>query len=86
MKEESEKYLKDYESEMITSLFFNYSRPIPTQNLKEIWGILSDEGKDPGNINYGCSGCILKLMRMAARFYFKTFPDRIPEKYRDRKI
>lgn len=86
MKESSETYLREYEQDMITSLFFSYSRPIPATALKEIWGILMDEGQSPESVNYGCSSCILRLLKSAGRFYFRTFPERVPEKYKDRKI
>lgn len=86
MKKSNEEYLKKYEQDLITALFYSYSRPIPTSALMEIESIITQENVNMPSINYSCSSCILKLLRMAAKVYFKEFPERVPEKLRNRKI
>lgn len=86
MTEETEKYLKEYESDFITAIWYSYTRQIPLSTLKEIDRIYTDAGNKPLNTNYSCSACVVKLMRQAGKMYFKEFPDRIPEDLRSRKI
>ena len=86
MKEENENYLKNYEQDMLTALYHNYSRPVSSEVLMRIEAILKEEDVRMPKINYSCSRCVLRLIRTAGGFYFKTFPDRVPEKLRDRKI
>ena len=88
MKKGNIKYLKDYETDMITSLFHSYCRQIPTATLMEIDRIYTEETGKTLNTNYSCSGCILKLMKSVGKLYFTenidVLRDDLKEKFRER--
>ena len=86
MKKSNSKYLKDYEADLITALYHNYTRLLPTSVLREMERIYEEEKGTTLITNYGCSACILKLVKQCARMYFKDDPERIPEDLRDRQI
>lgn len=79
MKKFNEKYLKEYEADMITSLFHSYSRQIPTSALMEIDRIYTEETGNVLSTNFSCSNCILKLLKRVGVVYFKAYPERLPE-------
>lgn len=88
MKKGNIKYLKDYEQDMITSLFHSYCRQIPTSILMQIDRIYTEETGKTLNTNYSCSGCILKLMKSVGKLYFTenidVLPDDLKEKFREK--
>ena len=84
MKNKNIKYLKDYETDMITALFHSYIRQIPTATLMEIDRIYTEETGKSLRTNYSCSGCILKLMRSIGKLYFKENSDRLPDDLKDK--
>ena len=84
MKKQNIKYLKDYETDMITALFHSYIRQIPTATLMEIDRIYTEETGKSLRTNYSCSGCILKLMRSIGKLYFKENIDRLPDDLKDK--
>lgn len=87
MKKQNVKYLKDYEQDMITSLFHSYCRQIPTATLIEFDQIYMEETGKTLNTNYSCSACILKLMKAIGKVYFKdnidSLPDDLKEKFKE---
>lgn len=87
MKNRNIKYLKDYETDMITALFHSYTRQIPTSILMQIDRIYTEETGKTLNTNYSCSGCILKLMKSVGKLYFTenidVLPDDLKEKFRE---
>lgn len=87
MKKSNVKYLKDYETDMITSLFHSYCRQIPTATLMEIDRIYTEETGKVLKTNYACSNCILKLMKAVGKVYFKdnidSLPDDLKEKFKE---
>ena len=87
MKKQNVKYLKNYEADMITSLFHSYCRQIPTSILMEIDRIYTEETGKVLKTNYACSACILKLMKAIGKVYFKenidNLPDDLKEKFKE---
>ena len=55
MKNKNIKYLKDYETDMITAVFHSYTRQIPTAVLMEIDRIYTEETGKTLRTNYSCS-------------------------------
>ena len=84
MKEENLKFLETVEPELITALWYDYSRNLPTSTLKELDRIYTEETKNTHPVNYGCGKCILGLLKRCSRLYFKELPERIPEDLKDR--
>ena len=84
MKKQNIKYLKDYETDMITALFHSYIRQIPTATLMEIDRIYTEETGKILKTNFSCSGCILKLMRSIGELYFKENIDCLPDDLKDK--
>ena len=84
MKTKNTKYLKDYETDMITALFHSYTRQIPTATLMEIDRIYVEETGKTLRTNFSCSGCILKLMKEVGKLYFKENIDRLPDDLKDK--
>ena len=84
MKKQNIKYLKDYETDMITALFHSYTRQIPTATLMEIDRIYTEETGKSLKTNYSCTGCILKLLKNTAKIYFKENIDRLPDDLKDK--
>ena len=84
MKKQNIKYLKEYEQDMITSLFHSYTRQIPTAVLMEIDRIYTEETGKSLRINYTCSSCILKLMKSVGKLYFKDNIDNLPDDLKDK--
>jgi len=84
MKKNNMKYLKDFEADLITALFYDYTRQIPTSNLMEIDRIYTEETGKNLKTNFSCSNCILKLMRLTGVMYFKENPDNLPEDLKEK--
>ena len=84
MKKQNIKYLKDYETDMITAVFHSYTRQIPTATLMEIDRIYTEETGKSLRTNFSCSGCILKLMRSIGKLYFKENIDCLPDDLKDK--
>ena len=84
MKKQNIKYLKDYETDMITSLFHSYTRQLPQSTLIEMDRIYTEETGKSLKTNFSCSGCILKLMRSIGKLYFKENIDRLPDDLKDK--
>ena len=84
MKKQNIKYLKDYETDMITSLFHSYTRQLPQSTLIEMDRIYTEETGKTLKTNFSCSGCILKLMRSIGKIYFKENIDRLPDDLKDK--
>ena len=84
MKKQNIKYLKEYEQDMITSLFHSYTRQIPTATLIEIVRIYTEETGKTLRTNFSCSSCILKLMKSVGKLYFKDNIDNLPEDLKDK--
>ena len=84
MKKQNIKYLKEYEQDMITSLFHSYTRQIPTATLMEIDRIYTEETGKSLRINFSCSSCILKLMKSVGKLYFKDNIDNLPDDLKDK--
>lgn len=90
MKKTNIKYLKDFKDDMITALFYSYTRQIPSSSLREIDRIYTEETGKNLRTNFACSSCVLRLMRQTAIIYFKDFLDELPEelqaKYKEKYI
>ena len=90
MKKTNIKYLKDFKDDMITALFYSYTRQIPSSSLREIDRIYTEETGKNLKTNFACSSCVLRLMRQTAIIYFKDFLDELPEelqaKYKEKYI
>ena len=84
MKKQNIKYLKEYEQDMITSLFHSYTRQIPQSTLIEMDRIYTEETGKTLKTNFSCSGCILKLMKSVGKLYFKENIDRLPDDLKDK--
>lgn len=84
MKKVNEKYLKEYETDMVTALFHSYCRQIPTSALMEIDRIYTEETGRILNMNFSCSSCILKLMKQTAIMYFKENVDNLDDKLKEK--
>lgn len=88
MKKVNEKYLKEYENDMVTAMFHSYCRQIPTSILMEIDRIYTEETSKSLKTNFSCSSCILKLMRQTGVLYFKdnidSLPDDLKEKFKEK--
>ena len=87
MKKSNVKYLKNFEADMITSLFHRYCRQIPTVTLMEIDRIYTEETGKTLSTNFTCSNCIMKLMKAIGKVYFKenidNLPDDLKEKFKE---
>ena len=84
MKKGNIKYLKDYETDMITALFHSYTRQLPQSTLIEMDRIYTEETGKTLRTNFSCSSCILKLMRSIGKLYFKENIDRLPDDLKDK--
>ena len=84
MKKQNIKYLKDYETDMITALFHSYTRQLPQSTLIEMDRIYTEETGKTLKTNFSCSGCILKLMRSVGKLYFKENIDSLPDDLKDK--
>lgn len=84
MKNNNTKYLKTYETDMITSLFHSYTRQLPQSTLIEMDRIYTEETGKTLKINYTCSSCILKLIKEVGKLYFKENIDRLPDDLKDK--
>ena len=84
MKKQNIKYLKEYETDMITALFHSYTRQIPTAVLMEIDRIYTEETGKTLKTNFSCSSCILKLMKSVGKLYFKDNIDNLPDDLKDK--
>ena len=84
MKKQNIKYLKDYETDMITALFHSYTRQLPQSTLIEMDRIYTEETGKSLKTNFSCSGCILKLMRSVGKLYFKENIDSLPDDLKDK--
>lgn len=83
MKNNNTKYLKTYETDMITALFHSYTRQLPQSTLIEIDRIYTEETGKTLKTNFSCSGCILKLIKEVGKLYFKENIDRLPDDLKD---
>lgn len=86
MKKQNIKYLKDYEADLITALFYDYTRQLPQSTLIEIDRIYTEETGKSLNTNYSCTACCLRLLKQTAKLYFKENTDKLPDNLRDRFI
>jgi hypothetical protein len=84
MKKNNIKYLAKYEADLITGLFYDYVRQLPTSVLMDFDKLYTEESGKTLNTNFSCSACILKLVKQCSRLYFKELPDRVPEDLRNR--
>ena len=84
MKKQNIKYLKDYEADMITSLFHSYCRQLPSSTLMEIDRIFTEETGRVLKTNFSCSNCTLKLLKEMAKVYFKQNIDNLPDDLKDK--
>lgn len=84
MKKSNSKFLKEFEADFITAIFYNYTRQLPTSALMEIDRIYTEETGNILNINFGCSNCILKLMRLVGVMYFKENIDNLDDDLKQR--
>ena len=84
MKNNNTKYLKTYETDMITALFHSYTRQLPQSTLIEMDRIYTEETGKSLRTNYSCSGCILKLIKEVGKLYFKENIDRLPDDLKDK--
>jgi hypothetical protein len=88
MKKNNMKFLKDFEADLITALFYDYTRQLPTSSLMEIDRIFTEETGKNLKTNFSCSACILKLLRLTAVLYFKdnldSLPDDLKEKFTEK--
>lgn len=84
MKKQNIKYLKDYEADMITSLFHSYCRQLPSSTLMEIDRIFTEETGRVLKTNFSCSNCTLKLLKEMAKVYFKENLDSLPDDLKDK--
>lgn len=84
MKKQNIKYLKDYEADMITSLFHSYCRQLPSSTLMEIDRIFTEETGRVLKTNFSCSNCTLKLLKEMAKVYFKENIDNLPDDLKDK--
>lgn len=88
MKKANEKYLKKFEAEMITAVFADYVRNLPTADLMEMDRIYTEETGKNLRTNYGCSSCILKLLRQCGRLYFtenlSVLDEKLQEKFKEK--
>lgn len=86
MKKQNIKYLKDYEADLITALFYDYTRQLPQSTLIEIDRIYTEETGKSLNTNYSCTTCCLRLLKQTAKLYFKENTDKLPDNLRDKFI
>lgn len=84
MKAKNQKYLKDYEADMVTAVFHSYVRQIPTAILMDIDRIYTEETGKTLSTKWSCSNCILKLMERVGFLYFKDNPDTLDEDLREK--
>ena len=76
--------LKKYKADLITALFYDYTRNMPLVSLQELEKVYLEETGKTLDTNYSCSACILKLVRQCSRLYFRELPDELPENLRSR--
>lgn len=81
MRKQNAKYLQNYEHELLTALFADYSRPVTHRTLIDLDSIYTEETGKNLHTNYSCSSCILRLLRELANVYFSEYPERLPERY-----
>ena len=86
MKNNNTKYLKTYEPDMITALFYDYTRQLPQSTLLEIDRIYTEETGKTLRTNYSCTACILKLLKNIAKIYFGENTDKLPDDLKDKFI
>lgn len=84
MKKNNTLFLQKYEADLITALFYDYTRQLPMAVLQEMNRIYEEETEKNLMTNFGCSNCIVHLVKQCAKIYFIAHMDRIPEKLRDR--
>ena len=84
MKNNNTKYLKTYETDMITALFHSYTRQLPQSTLIEMDRIYTEETGKSLKTNFSCSGCILKLIKEVGKLYFKENIDCLPDDLKDK--
>ena len=71
MKASNKKILSKYEQNLRTALYSDYSRNMPRIALEEIEKVVFDETGTSPNTNYNCSYCVMRLLKTAAKIYFK---------------
>ena len=86
MKNNNTKYLKTYEADMITALFYDYTRQLPQSTLLEIDRIYAEETGKTLRTNYSCTACILKLLKNIAKIYFGENTDKLPDDLKEKFI
>lgn len=86
MKNNNTKYLKNYEADLITALFYDYSRQLPQSTLMEIDRIYTEEAGKSLNTNYSCTACVLRLLKQTAKLYFNENTDKLPDNLKDKFI
>lgn len=84
MKSSNKKYVEKYRTEMITATFHQYVRNLPISVLREFERIAEEESGKTVKTNFGCSHCVLKLVKQVGKIYFKDYPDEIPEELKNR--
>ena len=86
MKTKNTKYLMTYEADMITALFYDYTRQLPQSTLIEIDRIYTEETGKTLRTNYSCTSCVLKLLKNIAKIYFGDNTDKLPDNLKDKFI
>lgn len=86
MKTKNKTYIEKYKSDLITAYFHKYVKNLPTSVLREMERIVEEETGKTMNTNFGCSACVLKLVKEMGRVYFTDYQDEIPEDLKDRFI
>lgn len=86
MRTNNTKYLKVYEADMITALFYDYTRQLPQSTLIEIDRIYTEETGKILRTNYSCTSCILKLLKNIAKIYFGENTDKLPDDLKEKFI
>lgn len=86
MKTKNTKYLMTYEADMITALFYDYTRQLPQSTLIEIDRIYTEETGKILRTNYSCTTCILKLLKNIAKIYFSENTEKLPDDLKEKFI
>ena len=86
MKTKNTKYLTTYEADMITALFYDYTRQLPQSTLIEIDRIYAEETGKTLRTNYSCTSCILKLLKNIAKIYFGENTEKLPDDLKEKFI
>ena len=86
MKTKNAKYLVTYEADMITALFYDYTRQLPQSTLIEIDRIYTEETGNILRTNYSCTSCVLKLLKNIAKIYFGENTEKLPDDLREKFI